>query len=86
MHCIWPVGELWLSALASPKGKLIPGDRRQNSMPHIFITATQSALKQNNTPSSARGFEIPCVPGFRFGTLASNFHIFPVLVWKEQGG
>lgn len=22
----WPVGELWLSALASLKGKLIPGD------------------------------------------------------------
>lgn len=50
------------------------------------MTTTQSALEQNNTLSSARGFEIPCVPGLRFGTLASNFHFFTVLVWEEQGG
>lgn len=54
-------------------------------MPHIFMTSIQSALKQNNTLSSARGFEIPCVPGLKFGTLASNVHVFTILVWEEQG-
>lgn len=50
------------------------------------MTTTQSALKQNNTLSSARIFAIPYVPGLQFGMLASNFHFFTVLVWEEQGG